>query len=162
MGSGEALWAQFSQDGKWFATAGTDGTVVLRDPETFVAVKTLVGDGRTGGTGNAFAFSDDSRYLLTSLDGRARLWDVATGEPIGGAIADDCGTDGCNPYAVPGEIVRYATTSDRWHEFWEFDVDRWHDIACHAAGRNMTAAEWEQYGPRGEPYHATCPQWAGV
>jgi DNA-binding SARP family transcriptional activator len=35
----------------------------------------------------------------------------------------------------------------------------WFDIACDAVGRNMTRAEWEQFGPRDTEYRATCPQY---
>ena len=39
---------------------------------------------------------------------------------------------------------------------WNLDVSMWEAIACRLAGRNMTVAEWEQFGPQDEPYRATC------
>ncbi len=45
---------------------------------------------------------------------------------------------------------------------WNLDLERWPEIACQAAGRNLTIAEWEQYGAAGEPYIATCPQWPSM
>ena len=62
------------------------------------------------------------------------------------------------PAALPGERVGLLTASERWVEIWDFDVDAWADIACRAAGRNMTRAEWDQFGPRdrrtGPPAHS--------
>ncbi len=31
---------------------------------------------------------------------------------------------------------------------WNLNVDGWYDIACRAASRNMTRAEWVEIGPR--------------
>ena len=42
---------------------------------------------------------------------------------------------------------------------WNLDVETWPGIACLAAGRNLAQEEWEQFGPTGEPYQRTCPQW---
>lgn len=41
---------------------------------------------------------------------------------------------------------------------WELALDRLMAVACRAAGRNLTAAEWQSYFP-GEPYHRSCAQW---
>ena len=41
---------------------------------------------------------------------------------------------------------------------WNLNTDEWYDIACRAAGRNMTREEWEVLGPRDADYQATCPQ----
>jgi hypothetical protein len=42
---------------------------------------------------------------------------------------------------------------------WNLDVEAWPEIACQAAGRNLTRQEWDRFGPPDEPYQATCPQW---
>jgi hypothetical protein len=41
---------------------------------------------------------------------------------------------------------------------WDLDTDTLSTIAWRAAGRNMTADGWEQYGWPDEPYHHTCPE----
>ena len=56
-------------------------------------------------------------------------------------------------------MPKYVTLADGTLRVYDFDVDRYGEIACQAAGRNMTRQEWELYGPRNETYHATCAQW---
>ena len=41
---------------------------------------------------------------------------------------------------------------------WEMDPDEWQRIACLAAGRNLSRAEWADY-LADEPYRVTCPEW---
>jgi hypothetical protein len=41
---------------------------------------------------------------------------------------------------------------------WNIELDDWPELACLAAGRNLTHQEWEEFGPRGQ-YHATCDHW---
>ena len=42
---------------------------------------------------------------------------------------------------------------------WNLDTSTWFDTACDAVGRNMTPAEWDQFGPRDTEYRATCSQY---
>lgn len=42
---------------------------------------------------------------------------------------------------------------------WNLDVDTWAAIACHTAGRNLTAAEFATYFGDDTPYRVTCPEW---
>ena len=51
------------------------------------------------------------------------------------------------------------TVRDDYLQFWNTDPSGWFDIACKAAGRNLTRTEWEQLGPTDAEYAATCPQW---
>lgn len=40
-----------------------------------------------------------------------------------------------------------------------YDASTWPAIACDVAGRNLTRAEWDEFGPRTIEYRATCPQY---
>jgi hypothetical protein len=42
---------------------------------------------------------------------------------------------------------------------YDLDPDTWQVDACRQAGRNLTAAEWDEYLGADEPYRTTCSQW---
>ena len=103
--------------------------------------------------GSGLAMTDDSRYLLTALDGRARLWDLATGEPISDAIGNpiDLGNVPSRQQVLSGSVPRYLAMTGGLLQIWRFDVDHYSELACQATGRNMTQQEWERSGPRTSP-----------
>jgi hypothetical protein len=103
----------------------------------------------------ALIFSDDGSLLLSNVDGAGRLWDVATGEPIGAPIANGvfAGNSGVNW----GEHPQLVTVNDRAVLQWNLDTASWPEIACRVAGSNLTPAEWEQWRPSDEPHRALCP-----
>jgi hypothetical protein len=103
------------------------------------------------------AFRSDSELLLTAVDGRARLWDTTTGQPIGVPMGRAGGPPW--PNVVGGAAPRYVALTDGRLEVWTFDVEHYREMACKAAGRNLSQHEWALYGPPGEQYHTTCDQW---
>ena len=64
--------------------------------------------------------------------------------------------------ASGSDSLQLATIVGDYVLVWNLNTDEWFDIACQAAGRNFTPEEWEQYGPAGEPYRATCSQWPAL
>ena len=159
-GATDAVDAFYSHDGRLLVTASRRGDLTIRDPSTFNPIKHLSGAGASTNVYFAptIAFSNDSRFILTALDGRARLWDVATGEPIGEPFGV---SGGPTPSVVGGSTPKYITHADGRLHIWNFDVDHYHEMACQAAGRNMTSEEWAQYGPHNEAYHANLRAMAG-
>ena len=159
LGTTDAVDARFSPDGRWLVTASGRGDLTIRDASTFDPIKLLSGAGAAGNGSWApsLAVSDDSRFILSALDGRARLWDVATGEPIG----DPVGVAGAPSHSsvVGGDTPKYIAVAKGTLSVYDFDLDHYRQMACEAAGRNMTRQEWDLYGPRNEAYHATCAQW---
>ena len=113
LGPTDVVDARFSPDGRWLVTASGRGDLTIRDPSTFDPIKVLSGAGAAGNALRApsLAVSDDSRFILSALDGRARLWDVATGEPIG----DPVGVAGGPPWSsvVGGEHAEVRHTGRR-------------------------------------------------
>ena len=157
---GQASVAAFSPDGRWLATVGPSGDLSVRDPDTFEPIRQFALDSGTneGIPVQSMAFSDDGRFLMTTHDTQGRLWEVETGRLIGAPIATLASSV---PAALPGVRVGLLTASERWVEIWNFDVDAWADIACRAAGRNMTRAEWDQFGPREQGVPGDLPTVAG-
>lgn len=106
-----------------------------------------------------FAFSPDGRWLFASYPssgtevGNLR-WSVEESDP--------------EPVQVPGGPLlggRSVSADGRWlvtrgaagPELWPLRADELLDLACRAAGRNLTRDEWKEYFP-GQEYHATCPE----
>jgi WD40 repeat protein len=100
--------------------------------------------------------NDDRNLLVSATSGAGQLWDVATGQQIGPNLPTEPGTV---PSVAPGRTIALVTAGADSTLLWNLDVTTWTAAACTVAGRNMTAAEWKQFGPRDEPYRATCERW---
>ena len=143
-GLGAAKFAPSSE----LVTVDPAGTIVVRNSETLEPP--MIGEPETFILG----FSRDGTRLL-SANAETILWDLATRT----RIAD--GFPGAVPW--PGldsadRAVSKPLLSDGNILIWNLNTDEWYDIACRAAGRNMTRTEWEEFGPQDDEYQATCPQ----
>jgi WD40 repeat protein len=148
--------ATWSRDGSLVATAAPDGSISIRDGETFEALEVLAGAGHVTHP-HPLIFSPDNVFLLSAFDGSGRLWDVGTGTPIGIAFPQLAGAiAGMN---VNEDGLRLMTASEQSALIWNLDTSTWADIACGAAGSNLTAAEWKQWGPRDTERYAICPDY---
>ncbi len=148
--------AAWSADGSLFITVDASGRMTIRDGATW-APQRAVTNSRLAATAHAdqpLVFSSDDRYLLGVTNGAAQLWDVETGQQIGPAIETEPGT---TPAVGPGDPASLVTAGPDSTLLWNLDISTWAGIACDLAGRNMTPAEWNQFGPRDEPYQETCP-----
>jgi DNA-binding SARP family transcriptional activator/WD40 repeat protein len=85
------------------------------------------------------------------------LFDAATLRPIGRPIpAGNLDGDAVMTFTPDGDLLaggRFGVNR------WEMDPDEWQRIACHAAGRNLTRAEWSEH-LGDEPYRPTCAEWS--
>ncbi len=149
--------AVFTPDGRFLLTGDFSGKVVVRDAETFQPTgdELIVGTYGLGGEeGRPLQFTDDGRYLVSTL-GAPVLVDAATWTPVGVPFPSDTRS----LLGVPDGARFLPTVTDDRLIVWTLEPDRWADIACRAAGRNLTPTEWDQYGPTDAERVATCPQW---
>jgi WD40 repeat protein len=147
---------EYTPDGSRVVTIGADGAVTVRDVRTFQPTgQTFLGNTSADNGDLGPWFTSDSTRMITVADGKGRLWDMATGVQIGGVFPTG---EGWNGNASPNGL--WLVTGEGDHMIrWNLDVESWPDLACRAAGRNLTRAEWKQFGPRDTPYRATCPQY---
>ena len=86
----------------------------------------------------------DGRLLVTtSVDGTARLWDVASGRPSGAPCPPSPATSSARRSSAAGRV---AVAQRRGGCAWDI-VHRWERHACAVAGRALTRAEWESALP---------------
>jgi WD40 repeat protein len=144
---------RFSRDGRWLATAEASGDVRLRDPGTYEILTTLPAELEFAGQ-NVFAFSSDGERLVITGRENAELWDIGSKTRIGDPFPNDP-----TFWAVASDGPHIATAVGEWAMIWNLDPSTWAEIACNAAGRNMTPSEWRQFGPAGAEYQLTCERW---
>ena len=101
-------------------------------------------------------FSQDGRYLLSTLDGSARIWDIESAQLVGSSFPNDIGVVA---NGAEGETLQLVTGVGEHILLWNLETETWPEIACRAAGRNMTETEWDAFGPTDTSYRATCPQY---
>lgn len=106
---------------------------------------------------NGLEATDDGERLVAAQS-VAVVADAATGMVLGRPFPSDA--LGGPSVASGGQFL--VTGTDEHLLVWDLRPETWLETACFAAGRNLTAEEWDRYGPAGEPYRATCTQWPAL
>ena len=151
---------RYSPDGRFLLTAEATGTITLRDPTTYEPIGARLDGHRAPlGPGPVAVFftpqPGSERLLSYSEDSEIILWDLESRQRIGGTWP----SDRPDPTDMSADGTKLATILGDDILIWNVNPEEWFDIACRAAGRNLTRLEWEQHGPRNDEYQATCPQW---
>lgn len=154
----EYLSVAWSPDGEVLAIHAANDAVLLYDLGTRLIRTLAAGPQFQGGQSydrNGLEFTQDGQYLLVAGGQAANMFDISTGRLIGEPFSNEV-LHGASIGHGGRALVTGA--QDRIY-VWRLDPEEWPDLACLAAGRNMTPDEWEQFGWPDEPYNATCPQW---
>lgn len=90
-----------------------------------------------------------------------RLWDVATGQPLGLPLQSHDGFMLGVAFGPDGKSLAATGNGTVW--LWDMSPDSWIRNACWRANRNLSLAEWNQYIGKDIPYEKTCPEFpAGI
>lgn len=156
--SADIARARWSDDGRYVATVSSNGTVSLRDGESFEVIRDMIGGvGNTAWFNGTPLFSENLDLLLTTFDNTGRIWDLTTGQQIGEPITTVPST---LVGASTGQSFQLITGTETSALIWNLDMDTWSAIACKTAGSNLSEDEWRQWGPRDTERAATCPNFA--
>jgi len=148
----------FSHDSSTLAVQYSNGSIHFVDPISLDALSDpLPGEPAAAGfiTDHPLAFGADDRTLVVGLAAGVRVWDLTERQLVGDIFPNETlflaspAFDGSKAVTGLGDALIV----------WDLDASHWPNLACLAAGRNMTLEEWRQYGPSGAEYEAVCPQW---
>ena len=149
----------FSNDGTHLTTFQTAGPIRVYDRASGTLEASFTGF-REPGWGRYLP--GDRRMFRSAVGPYYDLIDMTTGSRIGepfrfgdnrgaiGTISVGLAADGSHALiGTPGSPVKRI----------ELDPRRWLEMACDAAGRNLTRAEWARYFGAIADYDVTCPQY---
>ena len=154
------LSAEFSHDGTLLALWDSRGRIHLHDTATWeligqpISFTRSLGRGEgdlVGAEGFRIVFSADDRFLLAGAGWGSKMLDVAERKPVGQEWSSER-----LPLANPADGARHVVTGTDEHILvWNTDPNTWPEIACTAAGRSLTEAEWATF-IGDEPYDPVC------
>jgi WD40 repeat protein len=98
---------------------------------------------------------DGTTFVIADTSGRVQLWDATTGTQIARLLPGRPGVSASAVIHPDGHTVVIAT-ADGAVFHWDTRVELAIEVACTAAGRNMTQTEWREAFPD-RPYRETCP-----
>jgi WD40 repeat protein/DNA-binding SARP family transcriptional activator len=143
----------FSPRGDRVAVGGLGGTVELLDLTTGRPVRppVLAHDGDV----NSVTFNaDGSRIASASNAGDLALWDGHTGQLLSTARVPGAQRATVVGFRPDGTVTAASFGGEAYH--WNPSLGHAIAVACHAAGRDMTQAEWAAELP-GRRYRSVCP-----
>jgi WD40 repeat protein len=136
---------QFSRDGRLLVFGDEQGRVWRYDTRTW----RLRGRPLAAHDGPVVTINlspDGQTLATTSDDGTTRLWDVASGRPIGAALPGLAAHDAAAAFVDHGTHLVTLDDTGRGY-LWDIRPRAWAQRACQVAGRTLTRAEWNDALP---------------
>jgi len=153
MHGGAVTSLAFSRDGTQLISGSDDGTVRVWDLRTGGFAEVDVSAAVT-----SVALRADAEFMAVAA-GDAQLWNISKlDESVANPTRLGDGSDQVMVVGFGGDGSLLATGGDDDTVRLWLPIDELIEIACQAAGRNLTAEEWEEFAP-GQPYATTCNQW---
>jgi WD40 repeat protein/serine/threonine protein kinase len=149
---GEVFCVSYSPHGDLLASAGADGTVMVRNAATGRVMRTL--HGHAGGA-SCVAFASDGRQLASAgEDGVIRLWDVESGREHA-TWRSDSGSVGAVVFspdgrwlasgASDGKVRIWSRASGKVHATFRGHTRRITELACAPDGRLLASASTDGF-----------------
>ncbi|MFO7943973.1 MAG: TIR domain-containing protein [Anaerolineales bacterium] len=151
------IWtAAFSPGGKVLATGSADKTVMFWDVENGQQIGEELGGFKSMVL--SLRYSPDGSMLASGdQDGNVILWDLDKKQTFGPALTSHTADVNTLVFSEDGHKLVSASHDGRVL-LWDLSLERWKQLACQRAGRNLTEHEWESYFP-GKEYQTTCPEY---
>jgi WD40 repeat protein len=131
---------QFSRDGRLLVFGDEQGRVWRYDTRTWRLRGRPIA-AHDGPVVTVNLSPDGQTLATTSDDGTTRLWDVATGQPIGAALPGLARHDAAAAFVDHGTHLVTLDDTGRGY-LWDTRPRAWAQRACEIAGRTLTRAEW--------------------
>jgi WD40 repeat protein len=141
----------FSGDGRYLASAGLEGTIIVTDVQTGRTVSSFPVSGNI----DAVALDASGTTVAVATDTALQLWDVATASEIGPPFPVSARTTAL-AFTGDGDLISALATSPAQVIRWNFGASTWIRAACAVASREITAQERSQFAGTGFSPAAAC------
>jgi WD40 repeat protein len=155
--AGDIDKVEYSNDGRWLATASSEGAIYVWDANANYAGEPMVL--RLNGQAQAVTFSPDNRLLAAGgSNGFAYLWDLSIGEEVSRLPHSEAVTS--VSFSNDGNLL--ATVSRKTVQLWDVPAlplvptSELITVACSHLTTNLSESEWDIFF-RGEKYRPICP-----
>jgi WD40 repeat protein len=160
------LW--FSPDGRRLVAGGESKDVLMIDLKSGRQSRLLLN--RLPGQLFDLVFSPDGRWMVASgayddpgpylndlMRGSLLLAEVESGQLVTVLDLPTGSTAGVLGFSEDGRLLRFLQEGfEGGLMVWELSSDRWQELACGIANRNLTESEWQRY-VIGETFRQVCP-----